>query len=213
MRPDARARGPVRIKICGVTHPEHVDAAAEHGADLVGLVLWPHSPRAIEFDAAVDLAAHASSRGLETVALVVDPADALRRSIEECRAFDRIQFHGQEACERLAGCSLPTIKGFAFSPEALAAWRRCAAATWLLVDGPRGGGGERFDHDALRPLVADLDRPWLLAGGLTPETVATAIARTRPFGVDVSSGVERERGVKDPARIAAFCDAVRTVGS
>lgn len=196
----------VRIKICGLTHAEHVAAAVEADADLIGLVLWPGSPRHVSLDDAVDLASIARLGGLETVALVVDPDDAL---VTAAALFDRIQFHGSEACESLARASRPTIKGFRFDQAAVATWARCPHATWLLIDGPRGGGGEGFDHAALAPFAATLTKPWLLAGGLTAASVGSAIASLHPFGVDVSSGVERSRGVKDPERIRAFCRAVR----
>lgn len=197
------------IKICGVTHEEHIAAASESGADLVGLVLWPGSARHVTIDRALALAAYARQRTLETVALVVDPDDAL---LAAAAAFDRVQFHGNESCERLSAVERPTIRGFAFSPDALARWDACPHADWLIVDGPQGGGGAAFDHAALAPLVSALRTPWLLAGGLTPATVARAIAIAKPTGVDVSSGVERVRGVKDPALIQAFCTAARSAG-
>jgi phosphoribosylanthranilate isomerase len=196
----------VRIKICGLTHAEHVAAAVEADADLIGLVLWPSSPRHVSLETAVALATIARRGGLETVALVVDPDDALLAAAAE---FDRIQFHGSESCASLAGAARPTIKGFSFDTAAVAAWARCPNATWLLIDGPRGGGGEGFDHAAFAPLAATLTKPWLLAGGLNDASVGSVVASLRPFGVDVSSGVERSRGVKDPERIRAFCRAVR----
>jgi phosphoribosylanthranilate isomerase len=196
----------LRIKICGVTREEHIDAAAESDADLVGLVLADGSPRRLSLDRATALAAHARSRGLESVALVVD-ADATL--VAALSAFERVQFHGTEPCAALAASPRPTIRGFAFAPAALAAWDACPHVQWLLVDGPAGGGGRAFDHAALAALRPTVRKPILIAGGLAPQTVAAAIAATRPFGVDVSSGVERTRGEKDPELIRAFCRAAR----
>ena len=196
----------LRIKICGVTHEDHVDAAAESGADLVGIVLAPQSPRFVGLDRGDELARRAQSRGLEAVALVVDPDDALLASLE---AFDRVQFHGEEPCARLADTPRPSIKGFAFSPAALEGWLACPHADWLLLDGPRGGGGIAFDHAGLAPLVAGIEKPWLVAGGLSGANVGPVVRALRPFGVDVSSGVERSRGVKDVGLIRAFCRAAR----
>ncbi len=205
----------LRIKICGVTEPDHVAAVAESGADLIGFVFHPPSPRAVTLERAALLAEAAGARGLERVALVVDPEPSLLRAIAATGQFDRVQFHGGESARAIgaartsAGLDRPTIKGFRFSPTALSAWNASDAVDWLLLDGPSGGGGEPFDHRTLQPLVATITKPWLLAGGLTPESVGEAIDRLRPWGVDVSSGVERQRGVKDPERIAAFCRAAR----
>ena len=198
-----------RIKICGVTEPEHVAAVAEAGADLIGFVLHPRSPRALSLDRAMLLAEAAGARGLERVALVVDAGPDLLRAIAEAGLFDRLQYHGSERCDHLLATALPAIKGFPFSSEALASWNACPNAAWILVDGARGGGGEAFDHRVLQPLTPTISKPWLLAGGLTAATVGEAIRTLRPWGVDVSSGVERARGIKDPERIAAFCEAVR----
>ncbi|MDZ4752965.1 MAG: phosphoribosylanthranilate isomerase [Phycisphaerae bacterium] len=195
----------VRIKICGVTHEEHIRAAAESGAHLVGLVVWPGSPRAVTVDRARELAETARKAGLETVALTVDGNEPL---IAALTFVDRIQCHGNEVCDDLRRIPQPTIKGFPFTTDALRAWGACPHAEWLLVDSARGGSGIAFDHAVLAPLLATCSKPVLLAGGLNAETVASAIATVRPFGVDVSSGVERTRGVKDPELIRLFCRAI-----
>ncbi|MDZ4831411.1 MAG: phosphoribosylanthranilate isomerase [Phycisphaerae bacterium] len=200
------ARPRTIIKICGLTHEEHVLATAEAGADLVGFVLWPSSVRALTRDRAIELAALAHARGLETVALVVDPSAA---DLADLHGFDRVQCHGRESCAVLASARVPSIKGFAFDAVALRAWDACTHAAWLLVDGSSGGGGAGFEHAALAALIRGVTKPVLLAGGLTPTNVATALRAVRTFGVDVSSGVERIRGVKDPELITAFCSAVR----
>jgi phosphoribosylanthranilate isomerase len=197
---------PLRIKICGLTSEAHVDAAAEAGADLVGFVLWPGSVRAVSLERALELAKHAKSAGLATVALVVDAEPSL---LARLTAFDRIQFHGSERCDALRDSPRPTIRGFAATSESITEWNACPHADWLLVDGPRGGSGAAFDHASIAPALSQVSKPWLLAGGLTVATVGAAIRRLRPHGVDVSSGVESSRGVKDPERIRAFCQAVR----
>jgi phosphoribosylanthranilate isomerase len=97
------------------------------------------------------------------------------------------------------------MRGFAFSPAAVRRWDACAAVDTLVVDGPRGGGGRGFDHAALAPMVPGLLARVLLAGGLAPGSVRAAIDAVRPWGVDVSSGVERERGTKDAGLVADFC--------
>lgn len=199
----------VQIKICGVTHEEHIKAAAECGADLIGLVLWPGSSRHVSLDRALQLAETVRREGLESVALVVDAGPEFDAHAGH---FDRVQFHGQESCERLAGCPRPTIRGFGFSPEAIDRWCTCPHVAWLLIDSPHGGSGEAFDHDAMLPHRDRITKPWFIAGGLRSESVAGVIAKLRPDGVDVSSGVERSRGVKDPELIRRFCESVRANG-
>ena len=194
------------VKICGVTEPEHLHAAAEAGASFVGLVFAPQSPRCIDRARAERLLA-AMPAALEPVALLVD-ADADHPVLQWWRG--RVQLHGGEdeaACARIAACGVELLRGFAFSPEAVHRWDACAAIGTLVVDGPRGGGGVGFDHGALAAMVPGLRARVMLAGGLTPETVAQAAATVRPWAVDVSSGVERVRGVKDPELIRRFCAA------
>ena len=122
----------------------------------------------------------------------------------------RVQLHGNEdeaTCEAIAVRGHALMRGFAFSPEAVRRWDACGAIETLVVDGPRGGSGEAFDHAALAAMMPSLRARVLLAGGLTPANVARAIESVRPWGVDVSSGVERVRGTKDHALIADFCRA------
>lgn len=200
------------VKICGLTRDEDVHAAADAGADLVGFVLWPGSVRALPLERAAALAAVARSRGLESVALVVDATPA---ELAALAGFDRVQCHGAESCAALAAVrdlsARPVIKGFPFSPESLRAWDACPHVDWLLVDGPRGGSGQAFDHAALVAHRSQIAKPIVLAGGLTAENVAHAVRLVRPFAVDVSSGVERDRGIKDARLIERFCRAVREV--
>lgn len=206
------------VKICGITDPAAWRAAAEAGADLAGFVFVPASPRAITPDRA---AAIAGADGPAPVGLFVDPDDAAIAAVLAVLPLALIQLHGAETPERVAAVrarfGIPVIKavGVATRAEAEAAVARFGdAADRLLFDAAPppgatrpGGNARSFDWSILAGLAVPV--PWLLAGGLTPATVATAIAASGAPGVDVSSGVERVRGVKDPALIRAFVAAAR----
>lgn len=192
------------VKICGVRTPDDARAAADAGASLVGLVLSPGSPRTVDRRQA-EAIVEALDRGVEPVALLVG-ADPGHPALDWWRG--RVQLHGAESeedCAGIAARGFAVMRGFAFAPDAVRRWDACAAVSALVVDGPRGGGGRGFDHRALAAMMASLRAPVLLAGGLDADNVAGAIALVRPWGVDVSSGVERERGRKDHALIARFC--------
>ncbi|MCP3902094.1 MAG: phosphoribosylanthranilate isomerase [Planctomycetes bacterium] len=196
---------PTRIKICGVTTREAARAAAAAGADAIGLVFASGSPRGLDADTAAAL--------LESIPPLVTTVGVYRDLRPESDPMigrvDVLQLHGDEDEALIAGLARPVIRGFPFSPEAVARWDACPNVSALLVDGPRGGAGETFDHGALAALAERITRPVVLAGGLTPENVGEAIRTVRPYAVDVSSGVERAPGIKDPELIAAFCVAVR----
>ncbi|TFL18735.1 phosphoribosylanthranilate isomerase [Jannaschia formosa] len=206
-----------RVKICGVRGAADVDAAAAAGAAYIGLVFFPKSPRHLGIAEARALALLAPP-GLAKVALVVDPEDAALDAITVEVPLDMIQLHGAETPDRVravrARTGLPVMKAVgvrdAADLEAIARYE--GVADQLLIDAkaPRGaalpgGNGIGFDH----ALIAGRTwrGPWMLAGGLTPGTVAEAMRLTGARQVDVSSGVEAAPGVKDPARIAAFCAA------
>ena len=206
----------MRVKICGLRDRAGLDAAAAAGAAYAGFVFFPPSPRHIDWSAAAALAADAPP-GLCKVGLVVDPDDA---TLDRLAALplDMIQLHGAETPERAteirARLGLPVMKAVGVSgPDdlcALGLWERVADQILCDAKPPKdasrpGGIGAPFDWG----LIAGRRwrKPWLLAGGLTPENVAAAVARTGATQVDVSSGVESAPGVKDPARIAAFCTA------
>ena len=207
---------PVRVKICGVRAAAALEAAAAAGAAYAGFVFFPKSPRHLWWDEAAALAAGAPP-GLCKVGLTVDPDDA---TLDRLAALplDMIQLHGREtparAVEIRARLGLPVMKAVGVAgPEDLAAldlWEE--TADQILCDakppteGPLPGGmGVAFDWR----LIAGRRwrRPWMLAGGLSSDTVAEAIRLTGAAQVDVSSGVESAPGEKDPARIAAFCAA------
>ena len=207
------------VKICGLSTEETLDAALEAGADMVGLVFFPPSPRVVAPATAAGLAARARGRA-EIVALTVDMDDAGLAEIMEVVRPDWLQLHGKETPERVSAvrARFPArvMKAIHVSAAAdLAAARAYAdAADRLLLDAkpPKGallpgGNGAAFDWTILRSFRPA--KPYLLSGGLTPETVSEAIAISRAPGVDISSGVEKAPGVKDPALIRAFVKAAR----
>ena len=199
----------VRIKICGITEEDGLEAAVEGGADLVGFVRWDGSPRHVEPDVAKALADQLPET-VEPVGLFVDAPLSV---MLQC-PFQWIQLHGREdesIAEALKSEGRHVIRGFRFDPEALIRWDACAAVDRLLVDGSRTGGtGEGFDHGQLLEIMTTIETPLLVAGGLSPNTVSDVVRLCAPWGVDVSSGVERIRGEKDPGLIRAFCAAVRS---
>lgn len=212
-----------RIKICGVRDAEIALAAAAAGADAIGLVFVPGSPREVSPQQARQIV-EALPAFVEPVGLFVDvPADHIRRVCLEV-GLRTIQLHGQETPQFAAGLSpLRVIKAFAFQGEGLAEqlapWSGPRNFAGLLWDTPAegkelpGGSGRTFDWKQLADLQKSGDLPaWaplILAGGLHPGNVQQALALLVPYAVDVSSGVESTRGVKDRARIETFCAAVR----
>lgn len=198
-----------RVKICGITRPEDAVAAAGAGADAIGLVFYPPSPRFISIRRAVEIR-DALPPFVQTVALFVN---AGRREIEEVLEGVRpsvLQFHGEETPAFCAGFDVPWLKACRMKPgvDLLEYFRSYpGAAGWLadaFVEG-YGGAGQSFDWSLV---PAERERPLVLSGGLTKDNVAEAIRRVRPWAVDVSSGVESAKGVKDAAKIAAFIQEV-----
>jgi phosphoribosylanthranilate isomerase len=210
----------VLVKICGLRTPDALDVALEAGADLVGFVFFPPSPRHVEYEAARALGAQVRGRALK-VALSVDADDADLTAEIEALAPDLLQLHGRESPDRVtavrARFRLPVMKALAIAESAdLAAIRRYdGVADRLIFDAraPReatrpGGLGRSFDWRLLDSL--DVGVPFMLSGGLDAGNVAEALRITAAPGVDVSSGVERAPGDKDPDRIRAFIRAART---
>lgn len=203
-----------RVKICGITRAEDGVAAAAAGADAIGLV-FAASPRRV--DAAQAQAIRTVLPPFVTaVGLFVDadPDDIL--AVLERVRLDVLQFHGDEPPEACAGFGLPYIKAIRMREgvDLRAEAERFADAGALLLDscvpGKAGGTGQAFDWGRV---PRDLGKPVILAGGLTPGNVAQAVRTVRPYAVDVSGGVEREKGVKDAGKIAAFIEQVRGCGS
>lgn len=199
-----------RIKICGITRPEDANTAALLGADAIGLVFHDPSPRRIDAQQAARVIA-ALPPFVHAVALFVGaPAERIRRVTGDMR-IDLLQFHGEESPEYCRGFGLPYIKAIRMRPgtDLGAQARRYDDAAALLLDtwrkGVPGGTGEVF---AWQALPADLAVPVILAGGLKADNVAEAIRIVRPYGVDVSGGVESSGGIKDRIKLQAFVAAV-----
>ena len=205
----------LEVKICGLKTDEAVNAALAAGADLIGFVFFPKSPRNVSLDEAVRLAEAARGR-TKIVALAVDPDDALVEAIATRLAPDLLQLHGHETPERVAAIAarsgLAVMKAIPVAEAAdlaiLPGYLPHVARILFDAKPPKtpqalpGGNGLAFDWRLVRGL--DPGRPIMLSGGLTPENVAEAIAVTGVSAVDVSSGVESAPGVKDPEKIAAF---------
>ncbi|AOZ70015.1 N-(5'-phosphoribosyl)anthranilate isomerase [Rhodobacter xanthinilyticus] len=211
--------GGVRVKICGLTEPAHVAAAAEAGAGYLGFVFFPKSPRNVSIAQARGLALEAPF-GVAKVGLVVNPSDAELDAILAEVPLDMVQLHGAETPERVAEIrarvGLPVMKavGVAEAGDLARLPAYEAVADQILVDAkaPKGadlpgGNGLAFDWR----LIAGREwaRPWMLAGGLTPANVAQAVRLTGAAQVDVSSGVENAPGVKDAGLIRAFIAAAQ----
>jgi phosphoribosylanthranilate isomerase len=207
------------VKICGLSTRETLDVALQAGADMVGFVFFPASPRHLSFELARDLGKQARRRASK-VALTVDADDATLANIVEALQPDILQLHGKETVARLRDIKqrfgLPVMKAIAVEASAdLASLPGYAAvADRVLFDAraPKeatrpGGLGAVFDWHVLENL--DLELPFMVSGGLNAGNVAEAVSVTRAGGVDVSSGVERAPGVKDPEMIRTFIRAAR----
>lgn len=201
-----------RIKICGITDEEGLFAAADAGADAVGFVFAESSKRYIDPGEAFDLISMLPPF-VSSVGLFVDADVEAFIEIEEQCPTDMSQLHGSELERVVRQCGPSVIKGVRFDPETiekeLARWDRVDEVDAILIDGSTGGEGKTFDWSALAKVKQATQKPLIIAGGLTPENVGEAVRIVRPYGVDVSSGVERAPGEKDPAKVKAFCEAVR----
>jgi phosphoribosylanthranilate isomerase len=207
------------VKICGLSTPETLDVAVDAGADMVGFVFFAPSPRHLGLDTARALGKHVGRRAVK-VALTVDADDATLADIVEALQPDILQLHGRETVARLRDIKqkfgLEVMKALAVETTAdlasLALY--AAAADRILFDAraPKeatrpGGLGAVFDWHVLKNL--DLELPFMVSGGLNAGNVAEAVRVTRAGGVDVSSGVERAPGIKDPEMIRSFIRAAR----
>ena len=204
------ARTRVRVKVCGITTPADATLAADAGVDAIGLNFYPRSPRAVSTDQAVAIRG-ALPPEVAVVGVFVDPPEATVREALGAVKLDILQFHGHEPAAFCRQFDAPYVKAAGVGPGFdFDTWERVYAdARALMLDaslqGRSGGTGVPFDW-ALWPRS---DRLLVLAGGLTPDNVATAIRRMRPFAVDVASGVEgATKGRKDPARLRGFLAAV-----
>lgn len=202
----------VRSKICGITRIEDALIAAQAGADAIGLVFWAPSPRAVEIDQARRIVA-ALPPFVTSVGLFVNATRETIAEVLQAVPLDLLQFHGDECLADCEGHGRPYIKALRVRPgeDIAAQCARYPSAAGILLDtyvpGIPGGTGERFDWSQV---PAQPPCPIVLAGGLTADNVAQAIAQVRPWAVDVSGGVEAQKGRKDTDKVRAFLAAVRS---
>ena len=199
-----------RVKVCGITRVEDALNAAESGADAIGLVFYEKSPRYITVKKAAEIA-ESLPPFVSKVALFVNASDEVIRTVLDVVPVDILQFHGEESQKICQGYGWPYIKAIRMRDDVdlLKLSHVYADASALLLDsfveGTQGGTGQKFDWSRV---PADLDKPIILAGGLTAENVAAAITEVSPYAVDVSGGVEIEKGIKDAAKIEEFIQEV-----
>lgn len=212
---------PVNVKICGLTTVEAVQDTVAAGADYIGLVFFPKSPRNLDFDTAQRLAQQVPSH-VKTVALMVNPSDDFLRELLEHVDVDILQLQGSESAERMREIKelsgKPVIKALGVSSQddlaTLESYKGLADQILLDAKAPKdsdrpGGNGASFDWSLLTD--TSIDVPWMLAGGLTIENVKEAITVSHARQVDVSSAVESAPGVKDKEKVRAFIAAAKSV--
>lgn len=201
-----------RIKICGISTTDHALAAAEAGADAIGFMFYRESPRWIDPDDARAIMDTLPPL-VATVGVFVNPSIEKFCDCEEACPTNYVQLHGQEDEAMVRQCGPWLIRAVRYDAATIAAdlarWDAIDEVDAILVDGSVGGEGVTLDWHGLAAAARPISTPIILAGGLTPENVGEAIRVVRPYGVDVSSGVERSRGQKDPDLIRDFCRAVR----
>lgn len=194
------------VKICGITRAEDADAAAALGAQAIGFVFWPASPRFIEPKRAREIACRLPASVMSVGVFVDQTAEHVNRVVNLV-GLKTVQLHGDETPQFAAALAIPAIKALTLDAP-FDVW---PLDTMILLDAHdpqrRGGTGRTIDWSAAAEVASR--RRTILAGGLTPENVAEAVARVRPFGVDVSSGIESAPGVKDHQRLRALLEAVR----
>ncbi|HXE80282.1 MAG TPA: phosphoribosylanthranilate isomerase [Vicinamibacterales bacterium] len=204
----------MRVKICGVTRAEDAQLAVELGAWAIGFVFWPGSPRCIDPETARAIASGVPPE-VARVGVFVDQSVEDVMKVATAAGLTHVQLHGRERAEVARRIGRPVIRGLALEearrPDTLAEWQDAL----LLVDGrdarSPAQGGRVVDWTAAADLAAA--RPIVLAGGLRPDNVAAAIRAVRPHAVDVSSGIERAPGVKDPESMRAFFAAAFEAGA
>lgn len=199
-----------RIKICGLTRVEDVQAVVEAGADAIGFVFYPPSPRAVSIAQAAELCRHVPPF-VSTVGLFVNEDRQRVEEVLDAVPLSMLQFHGDETALECEGFGRPYLKAARMRPglDLVDYAARFSAAAGLLLDAfaeGYGGSGRVFDWSLIPP---GLPLPIVLSGGLDPANVEDAVRRVRPFAVDVSSGVEAAKGIKDAALIRDFVAGVR----
>ncbi|HTR43715.1 MAG TPA: phosphoribosylanthranilate isomerase [Pseudomonadales bacterium] len=203
----------MRIKICGITNAADGRAAVEAGADAIGFIFYEKSPRYVALETAAEISRELPPFVMRVGVFVNAPEEFVTRAIADC-GLTMLQFHGDETPEFCTQFGLMSMKAFRMhGPETLEQIPQYETDAYLLdaySSTTIGGSGEKFNWD-LAIEAQKFGKPIFLAGGLTPENVAEAIRKVRPFGVDVSSGVERAPGKKDHNKVKAFIAAVRSV--
>ena len=199
-----------RIKICGLTRPQDVRAAVDHGADAIGFVFYPPSPRAVSIEQAAELVALLPPF-VTSAGLFVNAAEEQINDVLEHVPLQLLQFHGDEAEADCARYGRPWIKAARMRAgiDLIEFFSLHPRAGGILLDAfveGYGGGGKTFDWSLI---PEGFGRPLVLSGGLDAGNVVEAVRRVRPWAVDVSSGVESDKGIKDVAKIAAFIAGVR----
>ncbi len=203
-----------RVKICGITTPEDVEAAAAVGADAIGFNFYPPSPRYVELERATELSRRCPPF-VSAVALFVNPEpDEVQAVLQAVPGVSVLQFHGTETPEFCGSFARPYIKSIGVHNEVdvIEEMSRYATASALLLDSfdpvRWGGTGREFDWNKI---PAERLRPLVLAGGLNAGNVEGAIRQVKPFAVDVCNGVESSPGIKDPVKLEAFMRSVERV--
>ena len=200
-----------RVKICGVTNVADARAAAESGADMIGLMFYEHSPRHITLATAMEISRALPPFVLRVGVFVNVAEDLIVRAIGEC-GLNLLQFHGDEPSDFCTQFGVMCMKALRVrDAESLKTLKNFHIDAFLLDAHSKsglGGTGEKFNWD-LAVAAQKFGKPIFLAGGLTPENVADAVKKVRPFAVDVSSGVESAPGKKDAAKVRAFIAAVK----
>ena len=202
-----------KVKICGITSVEDGLAAAEAGADMIGLMFYEGSPRFISLEQAADISRALPPFLMRVGVFVNAPADLVMQAIAQCN-LTMLQFHGDENSEFCTQFGLMSLKAFRTRDESSLEQLENYETDAFLLDAHSknglGGTGETFNWD-LAIAARKFNKPIFLAGGLTPINVAEAVRQVRPFGVDVSSGVESAPGKKDHAKVKAFIAAAKSV--
>jgi len=204
-----------RVKVCGITRIEDAKAAVDAGADAIGLVFYEPSPRNVRIEEAKAIAESVPAF-VTVVALFVNAEVKYVQEVLNNVRIDLIQFHGDEENDYCSQFQRPFIKAQRVrqASDVVASSMRFPDALAILLDsykpGVPGGTGETFDWSLI---PQEQTKPLILAGGLNPENVASAIEQVRPFAVDVSGGVEQSKGIKDPAKIDAFLSEVYGVNN
>ena len=203
---------PPRVKICGITRLSDALVAVEAGADALGFMFYEGSPRNLTFYAAAEITSQLPPFVCKVGVFVNPSLEQVNQAIQQCR-LDAVQLHGTESPKFAGTLPLPVIKAFRVQDESsLNEIHEYQTSAWLLdayTPGKLGGTGETFNW-ALATKAKGHGRPIILAGGLTAANVGEAIRAVKPYGVDISSGVESAPGIKDPVRIRDFIQAVHS---